>query len=550
MFPTIILRLSLFFCSLLCLTSFNINHSTKKGEEKKIAIFFAVNDYQNKGWLDLKTPVKDAESIASVLESKYNFQTEIIRNPSKKDINAKIFELSKRKFEENDQLLIYFSGHGEFVRFQEKKEEGLGYFIPSDAYYDDPYKDSYFPYVIMLPLINNIPCKHILVSIDACYSGSFFNYKNRPGEQSKGEKLIKNVMPFTSRIGLTSGNFEPVKTGVYHSPFAFRFIEALNTEGGEDYVLTATELYSFLEDLSPRPQKGYFGKHEPEGDFLFVSSKQKEDNNIVGLTFNKKESVNQNQLQFNKIRLYEIPLTLENKSICLIDQQAIKPFMNIQSIFGGVKNYPTNEVYSKELEQYFEDSIDISFNKNNKITSVSVIDQIEDGDTIKNTYSFRYDEFGKLLMTADMSDYPIGDGTSEYFYYENGLLKAIYNEGPWGSGYFEYFEYEIDYSLSKHIVRDGNLSEGGGGFTEKITKYGRDGSIGYIQFAQYETVLNNTTTESVKNYYNYYETLRSRGNKNQEVFKFNLVWDYRSHESFEQNYNRYKLALQEVDDWR
>lgn len=249
------------------------NKEDRKG--KDYAVFFAVNNYQDNGWEDLPTPISDAKDIAIMLEREYGFITEVIENPTKYDINKKLKALSKRKYKEDSQLLIYFTGHGIFDATPGEKEKGLGYFIPADGKYDDEFRDSYVGYFKLNPIINNNPCKHIMVSIDACYSGSFLKYKNRPDELSQGEKLIRNVMPYTSRIGITSGNLEPVKSGVHFSPFARQFLEALSSSGGNDEILTVTELYSYLENISPRPQRGYFGKHHPASDFLFIKKGKK-----------------------------------------------------------------------------------------------------------------------------------------------------------------------------------------------------------------------------------------------------------------------------------
>lgn len=260
-------------CSILFfLTSFSGSNKSLDRQGKDYAIFFAINGYQGEGWDSLPTPIRDAETIAEILNRRYNFETEVIRNPTKYDIQKKLKTLSQKKYGVRDQLFIYFTGHGSYEKPTSENQNGLGYFVPSDAKSDDEFKNSYLPYVLLQPAIDKISCRHVLLVIDACHSGSFFNYKNgRPGELSAGEKLIRDVMPFTSRIGITSGNLEPVKSGIGHSPFARKFMEGLSSGGGDDKVLTSSELYTAVEDGSPRPQRGFFGQHHSEGDFLFIS---------------------------------------------------------------------------------------------------------------------------------------------------------------------------------------------------------------------------------------------------------------------------------------
>jgi hypothetical protein len=55
-----------------------------------------------------------------------------------------------------------------------------------------------------------------------------------------------------------------------HSPFAEKFIESLRNYGGEDRVLTLSELQSHLEKLKQLPRFGSFGDDEALSDFVFV----------------------------------------------------------------------------------------------------------------------------------------------------------------------------------------------------------------------------------------------------------------------------------------
>ena len=78
---------------------------------------------------------------------------------------------------------------------------------------------------------------------------------------------------YKSRKYLTSGGKEYVSDGIkgQHSPFASKLLEALRSNGGEDGILTMTEVYNYMEKTSPTPHYGTFGDDEPGSDFLFIS---------------------------------------------------------------------------------------------------------------------------------------------------------------------------------------------------------------------------------------------------------------------------------------
>ena len=56
-----------------------------------------------------------------------------------------------------------------------------------------------------------------------------------------------------------------------HTPFVRRFLEALRTYGGDDGVLTLSEVFTYLERVDPEPRAGEFDRNEPGSDFLFIA---------------------------------------------------------------------------------------------------------------------------------------------------------------------------------------------------------------------------------------------------------------------------------------
>ena len=90
-------------------------------------------------------------------------------NPTKSEIIAALKRYkSKSDYRGDDQLFIFFAGHGTFV--QDFRE---GYLIAKNSIKDDSDASTYLSHSQLRNIIDQIPCKHIFVVIDACFSGTF-----------------------------------------------------------------------------------------------------------------------------------------------------------------------------------------------------------------------------------------------------------------------------------------------------------------------------------------------------------------------------------------
>jgi hypothetical protein len=127
---------------------------------KDYALFFAVDQYDH--WADLANPVADVDAIAKDLKNLYGFETEVVPNPDRKAILDKIEEYRRKTYDKDAQLLIFFSGHGEFNEATKQ-----GYFVPRDGQKADKYGDSYIEYEGLKRRISSLPCAHIMLALDA-----------------------------------------------------------------------------------------------------------------------------------------------------------------------------------------------------------------------------------------------------------------------------------------------------------------------------------------------------------------------------------------------
>ncbi|MDA8695262.1 caspase family protein, partial [Alphaproteobacteria bacterium] len=244
--------------------SFNINYG------KYYALIIGNNDYE---YLPkLKTAVNDAETMSQILEDKYNFEKIItLTNASRKEILTELYSL-KKTLSFNDNLLIYYAGHGQIDR-----QLDIGYWQPVDALPDLP--TEWIGIDTITSIISTMKSKHILVVADSCYSGlltrSSTSIENN--SFSTRELYLQRMNDKKSRIAFTSGGEEPVPDGGggNHSIFAKLLIDFLKENNRE---ITISEISSRITqqvitnsdqtpELAPMHKSGHDG-----GEFIFVPS--------------------------------------------------------------------------------------------------------------------------------------------------------------------------------------------------------------------------------------------------------------------------------------
>lgn len=238
---------------------------------KDYAVLFATDKYDN--WSKLVNPVNDAQTIKNELKDNYNFNAELVENPTKYMLKSKLREYALKKYEPDDQLFIFIAGHGQFDSTYKE-----GYIVTKDSLVNDDIKDSYISHSELSTIVNNIGCKHIFLVMDVCFGGTFDQRIAQRGEdetykEATKTEFIQRKMKNKTRIYLTSGGKEYVPDGRpgQHSPFARKFLEALRSYGGNDGILSQSELNNYLDKLIPEPKYGEFGNNEPGSDFIFVT---------------------------------------------------------------------------------------------------------------------------------------------------------------------------------------------------------------------------------------------------------------------------------------
>jgi len=231
------------------------------------ALIIAINNY--KYIENLKTPIRDGRAIGKILQKKYGFNVDYLENSTRDDILKKLHQLVKN-LKKNDNLLIYFAGHGKMVADE-------GFWLPSDAE-----KDLDLNWVSNNEInrkLRQIKANNILVIADSCFSGALLKKGTDPDDK-KIEASIESYLNTKSRVAITAGGLIPVLDGGGggHSVFARIMINYLNNNSTP---LTAQKLYaSTVEDVTnlsmqmkhkQTPEIGNLLLHGHEGpDFVFL----------------------------------------------------------------------------------------------------------------------------------------------------------------------------------------------------------------------------------------------------------------------------------------
>lgn len=201
------------------------------------AVVIGNDRYGNPDYPDLRSAAKDATAVARTLEQRYGFETRLLLNASRLETLTALDALRKT-LGENDNLLIYYAGHGEL------SASGEGHWVPVDGLTGRA--DSWISNRALSEVLDTLPARRVLVVADSCYSGTMTRASVPVADASLDAdglgRWLKEATAGRSRLALTSGGVQPVPdTGPSgHSFFARAFLNVLEDNRG---VLEATRLY-------------------------------------------------------------------------------------------------------------------------------------------------------------------------------------------------------------------------------------------------------------------------------------------------------------------
>jgi TPR repeat protein len=227
-------------------------------------------------WPSLNTPEQDARDVAEVLSRKYGFKTKVLLNATRFDLLQALNDFRKT-LTENDNLLVYYAGHGHFERQIQR-----GYWVPVDSATDSDV--NWIPTFAITDVLSAMSARHVLIVADSCYSGALTRSalaKLEAGMSNEArDHWLKSTAEKRSRTVLSSGGLQPVLDtgGGNHSVFAKAFLDVLasNTEilDGQRLGLEIAARVSYAAanvavEQDPQYAPIRYAGHEA-GDFLFV----------------------------------------------------------------------------------------------------------------------------------------------------------------------------------------------------------------------------------------------------------------------------------------
>ena len=228
----------------------------------------------NKGkWKSLNTAVTDAKAVARLLSQQYGFtDVRLLENATRRDILFALDELAKKSLK-NDNVLIYYAGHG-FL----DDETNKGFWVPVDAEGSD--NTTFLRNSTIRDEVSGIASrvKHTLLISDSCFSGSLLRTATRGiHEADYTEKYFEKVSNKKSVQIMAAGGFEFVDDDYRdsgHSPFTYFLLNELDTNNTP--MFTVSQLSGNVEravanNVDQVPESGVLqGAGDELGEFIFI----------------------------------------------------------------------------------------------------------------------------------------------------------------------------------------------------------------------------------------------------------------------------------------
>jgi len=175
----------------------------------------------------LQTAVSDAEAVAATLRETYNFAVTVLLDATRAQIIVAL-ETMRTTLTEDDNLLIYYAGHGLL-----DKEAERGYWLPINAQPDT--RVHWVSTMEITGTLKAMASRHVLLVADSCYAGTLVSDASEGLRRGTAQAMaLLQVVEKRSRTALTSGGLEPVldSGGGNHSVFSRAFLTTLQENQG------------------------------------------------------------------------------------------------------------------------------------------------------------------------------------------------------------------------------------------------------------------------------------------------------------------------------
>ncbi|HAM97314.1 MAG TPA: hypothetical protein DCQ26_01780 [Marinilabiliales bacterium] len=219
--------------------------ASKAMQEVSIGRYFAliigIDSYSGE-WKPLKNAVNDAKSVETQLRNRYEFHSirTLFNEQATRANILKEYEWLMANVRENDNLLIFYSGHGDYNESLQR-----GFWVPADA--TNSSVSGLIANTDIQSFLSGIKSKHTFLIADACFSGDIFRGKTLTIPYENSFKYYNQIYSKPSRTALTSGGIEPVMDGGKegHSVFSYYLLKSLTNN--ENQFFDASQLYNDLK---------------------------------------------------------------------------------------------------------------------------------------------------------------------------------------------------------------------------------------------------------------------------------------------------------------
>lgn len=248
-------------------TPAEVQPEPKLSTGKRLALLIGNNEYKTP-IPPLETPHADVARIGKLLEVRYGYRANLLKDKGKTETIAAFNALAADARPE-DSVLIFYAGHG-----YQMDGNGMGFWIPPDASVKSA--QGWISNDDIARLLAAIPARQIILVSDSCFSGALAKEKKI---KNTGKLDPDEVLRRRSVLVMTSGDEEPVsdegKDG--HSIFAWNLIRTLEAAGG---VTPGFEVWRSVHNgvRKEYPQEAQYGAvmsagHVDGGEFIFTSAK-------------------------------------------------------------------------------------------------------------------------------------------------------------------------------------------------------------------------------------------------------------------------------------
>ena len=260
--------------------------------ENSFALVIGINNYLNAS--PLGYAVNDAEVVAAMLESNFDFKSENIKlllneSATRDEIMSTFMSYANGEISPNDRIFVFFAGHG---MTQTGRRGEVGFLVPYDG--DLGNLSTLIRWDDLTRNAELIVAKHILFVMDACYGGLAITRSLSAGSM----RFLKDMLQRYSRQVLTAGKANEVVSDAggpipNHSVFTGHFLQGLQGKAAtSDGVITANGVMAYVYDRVAKDlhsqQTPHYGFLDGDGDFIFqaptineLTEKDKVDEDIL-----------------------------------------------------------------------------------------------------------------------------------------------------------------------------------------------------------------------------------------------------------------------------